>query len=237
MQIGISNILWDEQSTSRLCSIAKNTGFKYIESAYSKINKTESIAAIQSLFYKTTITSFSDPKCYSHLCTIVDYAHDNSIDTIILGSPSMRTGNKKYLIDLLKIIDIYLNDKNCTICIEPNSMKYGAEYYYDIQSIVDDINNFNNIKTMVDTGNMIMEGLDPLNMYQFYSDFIYHVHLSQDKDSLDTDYKLFSELIELLKEYKYNKKITYENSRLVNDIEYDMKLFYEKVCANGMETI
>ena len=162
MQVGISNIGWQPDVVSKNTEIALNLGFDYIESAYIKAPLSKSVYAIQGVFYYSGISSFLDPSCYDHLCKVVDYCLKNNVKIITLGSPSMRVGSKNKMIELLVRIDEYINKRDCIICIEPNARKYGGEYYYTVDEIVDDIGYLYNIKTMIDSGNLYLEGLNPI---------------------------------------------------------------------------
>ncbi len=70
---------------------------------------------------------------------------------------------------------------NCVLCIEPNSKYYGGEYFFTIKEIVNFItlNNFCNIKTMVDTHNLLLENQNIEESIYNFKDHIKHIHISE----------------------------------------------------------
>ena len=84
---------------------------------------------------------------------------------MVFGSPNMRKGIiDDSLSKIFKRIDESLNNTNITLVIEPNSKVYNGDYFHNIKEIVDFIENnkFINIKTMIDTHNLELEGYDPI---------------------------------------------------------------------------
>jgi sugar phosphate isomerase/epimerase len=224
MQIGISNIGWDIEDVRKNTDLALALGFDYIESAYIKAPLSQAVYAIQGVFYQSGITLFSDSRCYDYLCGVVDYCLENEVKIVTLGSPAMRTGSKNDMLELLKSIDSYINKRDCIICIEPNARKYGGEYYYSLDEIVYDIKDLNNIKTMIDTGNLEAEGFDPIEEFKKYSDFIYHCHVSTTTLGPLAPGQTNIKNVEEIKRIGYNKNITYEYTNS-NNIEEEMKYF------------
>lgn len=236
MQVGISNMAWSLEDVTKNSELALSLGFDYIESAYTKTSMCNSIYAIQGVFYQSGISSFEDYKCERHIYNVIDYCIDREIKIITLGSSSMRVGDKQKLLNALTNADDYIGDKDCTICIEPNARRYGGEYYYSLDEIVHDIHSFNNIKTMIDTGNLYLEAYDSSEEYDKYKNFICHIHVST--PSLDP-VKLFgpyAEFISDLVTFGYNGNVTYEYL-YSNDVQQEIKIFLEKVWKNGMEAI
>jgi sugar phosphate isomerase/epimerase len=115
-------------------------------------------------------------------------------------------------------MDKYIGKNNCIICVEPNARIYGGEYYYSLDEIVADIQNFKNIKTMIDTGNLSAECIDPISEFTKYHEFIHHIHISSPDLQPIVDYKSYKNFILNIKNSEYNKNITYEymNSRNIN---------------------
>jgi hypothetical protein len=218
MQLGISNIGWDFLDVEDNVKLSLENGFDYIESVYAKTYLSRSVYAIQGIFYKSGINSFEDPLAYSYCYSLIDYCLKNNIKIITFGSPSMRLGDKKYLLNLLSSMDKYIGKNNCIICVEPNARIYGGEYYYSLDEIVADIQNFKNIKTMIDTGNLSAECIDPISEFTKYHEFIHHIHISSPDLQPIVDYKSYKNFILNIKNSEYNKNITYEymNSRNIN---------------------
>jgi sugar phosphate isomerase/epimerase len=72
----------------------------------------------------------------------------------------MRVYGKQGMKEVFKYLEEILDETGITVCVEPNSRLYGAEYYWSMAEIVEDIVDYKNIKTMIDTGSLIMEEYD-----------------------------------------------------------------------------
>jgi len=228
MQVGISNIGWQPETVKNNTEMALNLGFDYIESAYAKVPLSKSVYAVQGIFFGSGIPSFLDPRCYDHLCKVVDYCLNNNIKIITLGSPSMRVGSKKHMLELLLQIDDYINKRDCIVCVEPNARKYGGEYYYTVDEIADDIGYFYNIKTMIDSGNLYLEGLNPTAEFEKHKDYIYHVHISTPDLEPVSLYRQYANIISDIKTLGYDKNITYEFMKSY-DLEKEINIFLTEV--------
>lgn len=229
MQIGISNIGWQPENVEANTDIALSLGFDYIESAFAKASLSKSVYAVQGIFYGSGISSFFDPRCYDHLCKVVDYCLENNIKIITFGSPSMRIGSKKHMLDLLLRIDDYINKRDLIVCVEPNARKYGGEYYYTVDEIADDIGYFYNIKTMIDTGNLYLEGLNPAAEFEKHKDVVYHIHISTPTLGPVYPCRTYANIISDIKTLGYDGSITYEYMKSY-DIENEMKIFLQDIC-------
>jgi sugar phosphate isomerase/epimerase len=228
MKFGITNLSWDKQDDLKVIDFIKKKEVDYIETVYPRINY--GYYSTQSIFYGLDLSSFEDLKTFDHLYNIVNNSKKFGIKRIVLGSPSLRKGKKNNLLSVLKKIDILLDDSDLIICLEPNSSYYGGEYYFNIEEIVSDISEFNNIKTMIDTHNLILESLNIFDQYEKYSKFIEHIHISE-KDLVEIrDYEFYREYILFLKENNYNKGITYELKKpknIFSEIEKFINLKYD----------
>lgn len=233
MQVGISNIGWQPDMVSKNTEIALNLGFDYIESAYIKAPLSKSVYAIQGVFYGSGISSFFDSRCYDYLCKVVDYCLENNVKVITLGSPSMRIGNKKSMLDLLMRIDNYIDKRDCIVCVEPNARKYGGEYYYTLDEIVDDIQSLYSIKTMIDSGNLYLEGLNSVVEFEKHKEYIYHVHISTPDLEPVTLYKEYANIISDIKNLGYNGNVTYEFMKSY-DLNKEIENFLKKVYQNDI---
>ena len=233
MQVGISNIGWQPDMVSKNTEIALNLGFDYIESAYIKAPLSKSVYAIQGVFYGSGISSFFDSSCYDYLCKVVDYCLENNVKVITLGSPSMRIGSKKSMLDLLMRIDNYIDKRDCIVCVEPNARKYGGEYYYTLDEIVDDIESLYSIKTMIDSGNLYLEGLNSVVEFEKHKEYIYHVHISTPDLEPVTLYKEYANIISDIKNLGYNGNVTYEFMKSY-DLNKEIENFLKKVYQNDI---
>ena len=233
MQVGISNIGWQPDMVSKNTEIALNLGFDYIESAYIKAPLSKSVYAIQGVFYGSGISSFFDSSCYDYLCKVVDYCLENNVKVITLGSSSMRIGNKKSMLDLLMRIDNYIDKRDCIVCVEPNARKYGGEYYYTLDEIVDDIESLYSIKTMIDSGNLYLEGLNSVVEFEKHKEYIYHVHISTPDLEPVSLYKESANIIFDIKNLGYNGNVTYEFMKSY-DLNKEIENFLKKVYQNDI---
>lgn len=216
MKFGISNLsLGDGDENLYKKQLIE---FDYIETIFPKIN--QGYYSTQSIFYGSDVRSFDD--CYStlrRLDDVIDQCYNFGIKIIVFGSSSLRTGNKNNLLSVFKKIDSKLKRYGIFLCVEPNSKYYGGEYYHRISDIVNDIQNFSNIKTMIDTHNLILEGDNIFDSYSKYSSFIKHIHFSE-KDLLPiVDYSLYYEFVDFLHKSDYDLGVTYELKYCENVIQ------------------
>lgn len=183
--------------------------------------------SFQSICYTINENIFSDSNeiIKKHLKNVIDLALKNDIKILVFGSPKNRLKLSKIhesvFIDFMKELGDYIGDNELYLCIENNSKKYGCNFLNTINEvgkIVTKINN-KNIKMIVDIGNCIMEN-DNLNHIKKYKDKIEHIHFS--KPYLDyfinIEKKEYGKIKEILKQIKYNKKITLEFIDMNNDI-------------------
>lgn len=222
MNFGISNLSWSSNRNRELFSLASSLGYSYIESVPGKITDDIPVKAIQSIFYGTNIDSFNDiNSCIGRLVDLINSCKKQSIETIVVGSPTFRIGRKSQLIAILKEVDSLA--KGISVCIEPNAKSYGGEYYWTIDQITEDLSHFTNIKTMLDVGNAIMEHRNIFNDFDMYSDYIDHIHFSAPVNKPIIDYGIYKEFISFISN-RYDKKITYEFLSSEN-IESNIRLF------------
>jgi sugar phosphate isomerase/epimerase len=243
MKLAISNICFNDSNKLQVLKSCSEHGISNIEYAFSKINDISDSDLLkfnhkscQSLFYNSDIKSFSEEDLvHNHLLKVLDGVGVFGTDILVLGSPSLRTpGSKNSLLKTLSKIDPILREKNVFICIEPNCKEYSGSYFFDLEEIVSSILSyqFTNIKTMIDTHNLILEGHDPTNQFNEYVDHIYHIHASE--PSLgnfmpsDEHYRLSRELKQCRNPYnspgglfstEYERIITYEVKDNLNLIQ------------------
>lgn len=228
MQIGLSNISWNEEENDRFIDIANKAGYSYIECAYNKIWEGMPVLAIQSIFYGSSTRKFQDKDCHEYLKKVINTCEEKEIKTITLGSPSMRTGDKEDLLSLMNKIDKYLENKDITLCIEPNSKEYGGKYFHTLQEIVNNMENLKNVKTMIDVGNSLMENQDVFKEYSDNKEVISHIHFAAPNLKSITDYGLYKEFYQYLTQNKYNGLISYEFLYSENR-EKAIRDFYERI--------
>jgi sugar phosphate isomerase/epimerase len=226
MRFGVSNFSWIPYQNKKLFSLMSELGYSYIESVPRKITNDVPIAAIQSIFHATNIDSFNDiNSCIGRLIDLINSCKKQSIETIVVGSPTFRVGNKSQLITILKEVDPLA--KGISICVEPNARSYGGEYYWTIDQIVDDLSRFTNVKTMLDVGNAIMEHRNIFQDFDKYYEYIDHIHFSAPDSWPIVDYGIYKEFISFIAD-RYDKKVTYEFLSSEN-IESNIKLFSSNI--------
>jgi len=224
MKLGVSNIGWPQDKVNSYASLAVQLGFDYVEAGFTKIPSTAPVLATQSIFYGADISSFQqvDQVC-THLIRVLEFCKSHRIQVITLGSPSMRKGDKAYLLHSLQHIASILG--NVSICIEPNASKYGGDYYHTLDAIVPDLPT--NIATMIDTGNLILENVNCFTSFERYQHIIRHIHFSTPTLKAISDFGFYKEFLSFLKERYYTGLVTYE--LIDDDIERHMQTYIENI--------
>ena len=220
MKFGITNLAW-EQNNHFVVSDKLNN-FDYFETVFSRRN-IGIYYSTQSIFYGSNIKSFDDDNILEYLNFVIDECSKCGIKIIVFGSPSLRKGNKNILLNIFDYIDDRLKDNKIYLCVEPNSKYYGGQYYYSLDEIVPDIEKYSNVKTMIDTHNLILEGENIIKQYKKYSDYIKHIHISEKDLKPIKDWNKYYEFVDFLKEECYNYGITYELKPPENIIEESKK--------------
>ena len=245
MNIGLSHLAFD---SAEIYSKLKNLGFSYVEGVLTKISPWDSLSqtslkqfksdlnintldcySIQSIFYNTSITSLCDKKVMVHFCNLIEYCKMLDTKIMVLGSPNLRKIEPEFLKKLERIfsqLDVLLEDTGIKVVIEPNSHIYKGEYFYSCSEIKCFIkaNNLRNIKTMIDTHNIINENLDPIKEFERNIELIEHIHISETDLVPIKDIGFHKEFANALRSNNYKKGVTYEIKK-VNNITDSIKLF------------
>ena len=202
---------WAETDHAEMTQLSEELNFDYIEAVYSKIPDAKNIYAVQGIFYNSGINSFNQVgQCCTRLKEVVKVCLEKDIKIITLGSPSMRVYDKRGMKEVFKYLEEILDETGITVCVEPNSKLYGAEYYWSMAEIVEDIVDYKNIKTMIDTGSLIMEEYDiEKNLIKYY-DYIKHFHVSAPQLLPVNNWQEVLEWIEALRHMGYAGGVTYE---------------------------
>jgi sugar phosphate isomerase/epimerase len=201
----VSNLCVNEISQLQFSCILKTLGFKNVEIAPTKLMDWENLIeldlsifnglkvhAFQSLTFglnSYNIFNENSEELINHLKYVIDCASRNNVKVLVFGSPKSRyilnefkgTENENVAIEFFKILGEYCENKNVTICIEPNSKKYDCNFINNIDEAVDFVLKVNNknIKAMFDLGNAVMDK-EPLENIILYKGLIEHVHISQE---------------------------------------------------------
>lgn len=251
MKLAISNFAWDTDETELILNELKNIGINSIEGVLTKLNDWEnltdndiinfknlldyygmSIISLQSLFFKVKCDSILDEVNFiNHFKKLIHFSKLLSVKVLVFGSPSLRKksqGFEESISSIFKKLDSLLEDSDIKISIEPNSKIYGGEYFFTISEIIDfiDSNNLKNIKTMIDTHNLILENDDPIKLLGVHFDKINHIHVSEKNLDPLTDFVFHTNFATKLKELKYNGIVTYEVMKCEKIID-SIKKFYE----------
>lgn len=211
MKLGITNLSWDESQDSDT-----RNGFDYLETVFPRRNN-GLYYSTQSIFYGSGVTSFEDLEATkTHLEYVIDECARCGIKVIVFGSPSLRKGNRDRLREVFDSVDGRLRENSIYLCVEPNARYYGGDYYHKLSQIVPDIEGYTNIKTMIDSHNVLLEGGNLIDTFESYREYIKHIHFSE-KDLVPiTDYSKLTEFTSHLLKSGYEYGITYELKKTEN---------------------
>jgi len=256
MKLAVSNFAWDVKNSDKMFNHLKSLNINNIEGVLSKIDTWDnlsinkiyeyknyldsnniSIPSLQSLFYNVDCqTIFDEKKFISHIEKLISFSKILSVKILVFGSPSIRkkvTGWELLLIKIFKKVDNLLEGTNIKLLIEPNSKIYGGDFFYTISEIVEFIskNNLRNIMTMIDTHNLKLEGINPIDDLRLYYNHINHIHISEDNLQPIIDIQSHLEFSKEIKELKYDKVITYElieHENIYSSIEVFSKIYKQQ---------
>lgn len=250
MNLALSNLAWDYGDDSIFENL-KSNDIELIEFVFTKLCNWDSlndnliydflkkinshnlkIKSVQSLFHNINCNTICD---YSvvipHFEKLIHYCKILSCEILVLGSPNLRNLNNSSQNDLSKVflqLDRMLRNTNIQISIEPNSKLYGGNFFFNVLEIINFIegNKLKNVKTMIDTHNLINEGFLPeielINNFKF----INHIHISENNLDVLNDIKFHQKFSKTLKKIGYEKIITYEVKKQ-NNVWDSVKLFTE----------
>jgi sugar phosphate isomerase/epimerase len=167
------------------------------------------------LFYH----NFHSKNFIEHFKKVIDICNKIKISKLVLGAPSLRTSKINFgLSNNFHYIDDLLKKYNQILLLEPNSKIYKGNYFHTVDEIIDFISyhSFSNIKTMIDTHNIILEKQDPSDIFIKNQSYIDHIHVSEKdlgdfKESPEHD-----KLSKTLKDSKYDGLVIYESKPSLN---------------------
>ena len=244
MKLGVSELAWERLPIAATLELLSERNIKYIETVIPKhvdwmnVDLTQlrqhiatwkkygiEVKSTQSITYNANITAFTDFKFIDHIHKVSDICAQLNIDTMVLGAPTLRIKrNSTMLIDDFRKIDLMLKERNQILLIEPNSRIYNGQYFFTVNEIISFIRicDFTNIKTMIDTHNIILEGQQPADIFNKYQSYIHHVHVSENGLSSFKNAQHHADLAEALHEANYQGLVVYECMKtptLIGDIE------------------
>lgn len=183
------------------------------------------VLSTQSVLFNSNVKIIDNINFVTHMERLIDTCITMGIKKIVLGSPRTRIGfNLNQLGNAFCILDKKIANSNVTILIEPNSQQYGGEYFFTLDEIVKflDQHNFKNIKTMIDTHNIILENQNPKDEFIKYKKYIDHIHVSEIGLESFKESETHYQLAETLHEHHYSGLVVYEcnqSTNLFNDIK------------------
>lgn len=247
MKLALSNFAWDSIDNELIFKELQSIGITHIEGILTKISDWENLTkeklvefkmlmreynismdSIQSIFFGVNCTDLTDEiSVIKHYINLIEYCRMFDVKVMVLGSPSLRKnveGWEDKLSSILIQVDKLLTGTKIELSIEPNMRGYNGGYFFTLNEIVNFIerNEFKHIKTMIDTHNVKLEGLDPLNEFKTHINYINHIHISEPKLRPIVDFDFHKKFSELLKINKYEGVITYEVMKcenLINSVQ------------------
>lgn len=201
----VSNICTNKMSQLQFSRILNVLGLRNVEIAPTKLVSWDELNLLDLNIFKkngiqvysfqsitfnlTDFNIFNDNSelLLSHLKNVIDSAYLNNVKILVFGCPGNRKiidyekDNKSIAIIFFKSLGDYCKNKNITLCIEPNSKKYGCNFINTIDEAAELISEIgsSHIKLMVDLGNIIMED-DDISKVILLKDEIGHVQISQE---------------------------------------------------------
>ena len=235
MKLALSNFAWDDENQDLCFKTLKDNRVDNVEIILNKINGKIDITnselinykefinsyglniySIQSLFYNTLVTNMGDVNLIIKIFKkIIKYAKILNVKVLVFGSPSIRKQTFKYeesIKNIFRILDKMLENTGIILVIEPNSRIYKGEFFIKVDEIVSFIekNGLINIKTMIDTHNLISEGVCPIKTLHKNKKYINHIHISELGLLPLKDKTFHIKFSKTLKDINYDKIITYE---------------------------
>jgi len=235
MNLAVSNFAWENNQHEFVFDELKKIGINKVETVLTKIDSWENLNqelilkyknelykygmepySMQSLFFNVDCDNLCDQeKVLSHFKRLIEYCDILGVKVMVLGSPNLRkrfNGWEKKLIEIFRRIDDMLDMSNTKLVIEPNSSIYNGQYFHTLGEIVLflDLNDFRNIKTMIDTHNSLLENSNPLIEISHFFDYINHIHISELKLKPLIDFEFHENFSNTIKKYFYDKTITFE---------------------------
>jgi len=253
VKLALSNLAWDPIDNELIFKKLNSVGITHIEGVLTKIsdwkNLTKeklvefkilmdkyniSMESIQSIFFGVNCLDLTDEIIViKHYIKLIEYCKIFGVKVMVLGSPSLRKnieGWENKLSSILNQVDNLLIGTNIELSIEPNMKGYNGGYFFTLNEIVNfiEINGFKNIKTMIDTHNIKLEQLDPINEFESNIKHINHIHISEPHLKPIVEFDFHKKFSELLKKNNYNGIITYEVMKcknLMNSVQKFQRIY------------
>jgi sugar phosphate isomerase/epimerase len=235
MILGISNLAWEKQENLQVFRELQKLGITHIEGVPSKIAdwselttdtirqyKQEltyqkiNITSMQSIFYKVECSGIDEVEVIlAHFTKLISYSKILGVHILVFGSPQLRKvteSSNSSLVQIFTKLDSILDNTGITVVIEPNAKIYGGQFFNTVEEIVLFIQNnkLRNIRTMVDTHNILLEGQNPLVVFSKYFSYIKHIHISEVNLQPIANQEFHKNFANTLKSSTYAGGVTYE---------------------------
>lgn len=248
--LSVSNLAWDLSDEPQVFKSLRNYGIDQIEGVISKLGEWDKLSnadiikyklyleehgiqvkSLQSIFFNTGIEHLGhEAQVVTHIQRLIRICKHLGVTTLVFGSPTMRKKIDNWELKLKNLftgIDYILDETNVELVIEPNAKIYNGEYFHTVSEIVEFItdNKLNNIKTMIDTHNIILENQNPIRIFEQYQHYIKHVHISEIGLAPFSPSDFHREFAKKLNTRQYENIITYEVLKH-DDFEQSVQDFY-----------
>jgi len=184
MRLGVSAIGWEAEDHANIVlhlpdevELLEAVPFKRHSHFSGHLQK----YSAQSLFYGMDIEAFwEEDALRSCLHRLIAQAKQFGWRRMVLGSPGLRKGDPRYLMDGLADCHAQLEEVECTICIEPVARQFGGDYFFTVDEIVQSLAEYelSRVQTMIDTNSVWLEGQRPEEVLMEHFPYIAHVHVS-----------------------------------------------------------
>lgn len=196
------------------------------------------VYSLQSITYTLdNLNIFNETKneLFKHLKNVIDFSTKNNIKVLVFGCPKNRKvinydqNNEEIFIDFFKRLGDYCNEKDITICLENNSVKYNCNFMNKINDCVRIVKLIDkkNIKLMIDLGNSIMENDEWYNIHK-YMDILYNIDVSNENMNHFANPDKINYIFNyVLKHNIYDKMINLE--MLINDNNNELTILNDSI--------
>ena len=238
MKLSISNIAWLKKADPEIASILFDNAIRHIDVAplltvdsldgsphnflsfWEKYNITP--LGMQSLFYgrnnKFFTSESSMAETIEYFTKITELAKKIGVTALVFGSPKQRvveekSVSKKLIVHFFDQMATICKNHEITLCLEPNAASYGTNFLNTTLETIKFIDAVNHpsLKLNFDTGTILINGLDPTEVYRYSAEYVGHVHISAPRlKPVDVEMFDHKKLRNLLLADQYNDGITIE---------------------------
>jgi D-psicose/D-tagatose/L-ribulose 3-epimerase len=205
MKLSISNIAWLKKADPMVASILFDNAIRHIDVAplltvdslddspenflsfWKKYDITP--VGMQSLFYgrnnKFFTSENSMAETIEYFTKVISLARKMNITALVFGSPKQRileekSVSKELIINFFYQMANICKNQEITLCLEPNATSYGTNFLNTTLDTIKfiEVVNHPSLKLNFDTGTMLINELDPVEVYKYAAEYIGHIHIS-----------------------------------------------------------